>query len=266
VPSSLLDAAVRQCQGIDPAGSPAHLPGLPTLIELLARIPDHRRAQGRRYPLGVILTLCVVAVLCGAKTLAQISRLARTWDTDTLVHLGIRIHPRSGEPMLPVATTLGRTLAGLDADALDDAVARYLTALAADPACLTQTPDELAGSAVDGKCAHRALRPDGGAVHLLAAATHQDALVIAQREVGAKTNEIPTFVPLLESVNLAGVVITADALHTQVDHATWLITRGAHYLALVKRNHPKLFAQVKHLPWREILPGRAEAIPWPRPR
>ena len=252
MPSSLLDAAVRQCEGIAPLDSPAQLAGLPVLAEVLDRIPDHRRAQGRRYRLGVILALCVVAVLCGAKSLAQISRLSRTWDADTLAHLGIRTHGRTGEAILPVATTIGRTLRGLDADAFDDAVGSYLTALAADPEVVAETAGDLVGLAVDGKTVRGAVRPDGTQVHLLAAATHQTGLVIAQREVGAKSNEIPTFIPLLEPVNLAGAVITADALHTQVDHAAWLIGRDAHYLALVKRNHPTLFQQVRKLPWREI--------------
>ena len=47
-------------------------------------------------------------------------------------------------------------------------------------------------------------------------------------------------------------MITADALHTQVEHAKWLIGRGAHYLAIVKANHPTLFRRLKKLPWREV--------------
>ena len=58
---------------------------------------------------------------------------------------------------------------------------------------------------------------EGNQTHLLAAATHQDCLVLGQVEVGAKTNEIPMFAPLLENLAAAGVdlgevVITADAL------------------------------------------------------
>jgi len=54
-------------------------------------------------------------------------------------------------------------------------------------------------------------------VRLLAAATHGDALVLGQVEVGAKSNEIPQFAPLLDTLTAAGIdlahtVITADAL------------------------------------------------------
>ncbi|MFI5888302.1 ISAs1 family transposase [Streptomyces sp. NPDC051554] len=67
-----------------------------------------------------------------------------------------------------------------------------------------------------------------------------------------KSNEIPAFRPLLDSVDLTGTVITADALHTQHAHGTYLRERGAHYIAQVKVNHPGLFDRVRRLPWREI--------------
>jgi predicted transposase YbfD/YdcC len=250
MPSSPIDALARQCQGIDAVDSPTELLDLPTLADVLGRIPDPRRRHGRRYQLGVILTLCVVAVLCGATSLAQIVRLARGWDADTLAHLGIRPCPRTGEPRLPVATTIGRTLRGLDADAFDAAIGSYLTALKTDP--VAESAGDLVGLAVDGKTLRGVIRDDGSQVHLVAAATHDLGLVIAQREVGAKTNEITGFIPLLTGLNLAGAVITADALHTQVEHARWLVDQGAHYLALVKGNQPTLLRQLKKLPWREV--------------
>jgi hypothetical protein len=75
----------------------------------------------------------------------------------------------------------------------------------------------LVAIAVDGKTVRGATDTEGNQVHLLAAATHRDALVLGQVEVGAKTNEIPMFAPLLEGLAEAGVdltraVITADAL------------------------------------------------------
>jgi hypothetical protein len=51
---------------------------------------------------------------------------------------------------------------------------------------------------------------------------------------------------------LAGCVITADALHTQREHAEFLVTgKRAHYILVVKKNQPGLYAQVKNLPWRQ---------------
>jgi predicted transposase YbfD/YdcC len=76
--------------------------------------------------------------------------------------------------------------------------------------------------------------------------------VLAQRQVADKSNEIPAFAPLLDTFDLTGAVITADALHTQHDHGYYLRQRGARYVAIVKKNHPSLYDRVRKLPWREI--------------
>src|SRR4029453_1531153 len=64
--------------------------------------------------------------------------------------------------------------------------------------------------------------------------------------------EIATFQPLLAGLDLAGAVITADAMHTQRDHASFLVDRDADYLLVVKANQPALHAQLAGLPWRQI--------------
>ncbi|MGW7203111.1 ISAs1 family transposase [Streptomyces sp. NPDC054837] len=95
-------------------------------------------------------------------------------------------------------------------------------------------------------------RTNGAAVHLLAAALHDSQTVIAQRQAEAKSNEIPAFAPLLEPLDLRGVVVTADAMHTQRDHAEYVLAKGGHYILIVKGNQKKLRKQLKALPWREI--------------
>jgi hypothetical protein len=96
--------------------------------------------------------------------------------------------------------------------------------------------------AVDGKTLRGSAR-EGHQVHLLAALDHHDGAVLAQREVPTATNEIAEFQPLLDGLDLAGAVVTADALHTQRDHASFLV---------VMANQPTLYAQLAGLPWRQI--------------
>ncbi|MEV5212542.1 ISAs1 family transposase, partial [Micromonospora sp. NPDC053740] len=60
------------------------------------------------------------------------------------------------------------------------------------------------------------------------------------------------FVPMLDTLDLAGAVITADALHTQREHARWLVEKNAGYVFVVKRNQRRLYRQVKALPWAKI--------------
>jgi predicted transposase YbfD/YdcC len=93
---------------------------------------------------------------------------------------------------------------------------------------------------------------DGHQVHLLAALDHHDGAVLAQRQVDGAPGEVPAFQPLLAGLDLAGAVVTADALHTQRDHASFLVGRGAEDLLVVKANQPGLHAQLAGLPWRQI--------------
>ncbi len=81
-------------------------------------------------------------------------------------------------------------------------------------------------------------------------------------DVGEKTNEITCFQPLLDTVDdLAGVVVTSDAMHTQRDHADYLLGRGAHYIVIVKGNQKKLRRQLKASPWKDIpLQGRTKGV------
>ena len=89
--------------------------------------------------------------------------------------------------------------------------------------------------AVDGKVVRGALRPDGSQVHLLSAISHDTAVVLAQREIAAKTNEIPELSTLLADLDLTGTVVSADALHTLRKTARHLVAdRGAHYVLTVK--------------------------------
>ncbi len=96
-------------------------------------------------------------------------------------------------------------------------------------------------------------------MHPLAAVSHHDQAVIAQRQIEAKRGEIPAFTPLLAPLDLAGKVTTADALHTQTDHARHLIAAGADYMFIVKGNQPGLHRQLKGLPWKDVPLGERTA-------
>ncbi|WP_323178547.1 MULTISPECIES: ISAs1 family transposase [unclassified Streptomyces] len=52
-------------------------------------------------------------------------------------------------------------------------------------------------------------------------------------------------------------VVTSDAMHTQREHADYLLGRGAHYIVIARGNQKRLRKQLKALPWQEIpLQGR----------
>ncbi len=80
---------------------------------------------------------------------------------------------------------------------------------------------------------------------------HTTGAVLAQADVQATTNEIARFRPLLDRLDLTDTVVTADALHTQREHADWLVTqKHAAYLLIAKHNQPTLHHQLATLPCR----------------
>ncbi|MBT2411094.1 transposase family protein [Streptomyces sp. ISL-12] len=185
MPSPLIRVLQRHCAGTDSAFPKPEPSQLACLADVLGQLPDPRRIRGRRYRLGSMLALCLVAVLGGATSLAAIARFVA--DTDS--HLREQLGLTSSTPNAP---TLGRLLARLNGDAFDDAVGTWLARYAADP--VDEVDGTLVGLAVDGKTV-RGSRTDGAAVHLLAAALHACQTVIAQRQVAAKSNEIPACLP-----------------------------------------------------------------------
>jgi predicted transposase YbfD/YdcC len=82
---------------------------------------------------------------------------------------------------------------------------------------------------------------------------HATRVVLAQRQVDGAPGEVPAFQPLLNGLDLAGAVITADALHTHADIAEFLVSqKQAHYLLVVKANQPTLLERCAVLAWHNV--------------
>ena len=194
------------------------------LLVRFAGVPDPRRARGIRHQVQTILTIAAVAVLCGARSFAAIGEWAADAPQWVLEVLGARRSWLRGALVAPHEATLRRTIQAFDADLLDAVISGWLAAAAATS---TGGVAGLRALAVDGKTVRGAWRPDGSQVHLLSAISHDTGVVLAQREIAAKTNEIPELAPLLAGLDLSGVVVTADALHTQRATARHLVSAGA---------------------------------------
>ncbi|MFI5844761.1 ISAs1 family transposase [Catenuloplanes sp. NPDC051500] len=220
------------------------------LLEVLAAIPDPRDPRGVRYPLTSLLAVAVCAVLAGASSFAAITDWLRDLDESGQTRLGFT----SG---IPAGTTVWRLLTRLDDRLLSRILAGWLHARTSPPAARPARYRTVI--TIDGKTL-RGARPDGRQVHLLSALDTSIGIVLAQVTVDAKSNEIPAFTPLLDAVErvlgtLAGVLFTADAMHTQTGHADEVHRRHAHLLVQAKGNQPTLLAQLKHLPWAQIPAG-----------
>lgn len=217
-----------------------------TCQDLLARfaaVHDPRHRRGIRHTVQVILAIAAVAVICGARSFAAIGEWARDAPQRVLEVVGARWHRLRGRFVAPHEATLRRTIQAFDAELLDAVICGWIA---------EQEESKPVGSrsaiAVDGKVVRGAWRPDGSQVNLLSAISHDTAIVLAQREIAAKTNEIPELSTLLADLDLTGVVVSADALHTQRETARHLVAdRGAHYVLTVKGNQPRLLAACQKL-------------------
>jgi hypothetical protein len=211
------------------------------LFERLGQVVDPRQRRGVRHPLRSVLAIAACAVLSGARSLCAIAEWALPLSTEQLRRFGSRRHTAPSE------RTFRRVLGTLDAAAFDRIVGQWV-----EEHC------ESVGRAfaIDGKTLCGSADGDAKAVHLLAALLHREAVVTAQIAVPDKTNEIPCAKALLAPLDLAGAVVTADALHTQRETARYLVEEtGADYLLTVKDNQPTLHADLARLPPRAFSPG-----------
>jgi predicted transposase YbfD/YdcC len=226
-----------------------------SLLDHLAQLADPRHRRGRRHPLAGVLGVAVAAVLAGAKSLAAIGEWTADAPMPVLAALGVRRHPLTGAFRSPGEATVRRVLARIDPDALDRAIVAWLAVQQPPPSPTRPSPVPRRphrAVAVDGKTLRGSGHHGTAPMHLLAV-DHTSGAVLAQTNVEHTTNEIARFRPLLERLDLTDTVLTADALHTQREHADWLVThKHAAYLLVVKANQPALQQQLKTLPWRNI--------------
>jgi predicted transposase YbfD/YdcC len=210
------------------------------LLERFAMLPDPRSRHGRRYPLAALLGIATAAVLSGARSYAAVGEFARDLSQQALARFGMPCRPWTDWRLAPEQTTVRRALQQLDPDRLDGVVSDWLALL---------SDEQAEAVAVDGKTLRGARDRAGRRVHLFAALAHASGTVVAQRQVDGKSSEIAELRPLLERVDLAGKVVTADALHAQRAHARYLVRdRAADYLLVVKDNQPGLVAAIDQLP------------------
>ena len=225
------------------------------LLECFAAVPDPRDPRGVRHSLPAVLALCTAAVLCGNTALEDITAWVYRAPQQVLAACGAR-RDAAGACVAPSPDTVARIFARLGAQPLAHHAGAYLAGrAAAGPVTFpVKGPGRLPAVAVDGKAVKGAAGPDGAIPFLLAAAAHGTGIVLAERQIGARTNEIPEFAPLLTGLDsyypLAGHVITADAHHTVRKHARLICEQLlAHYVLTVKQNCPALWAELDALNW-----------------
>jgi predicted transposase YbfD/YdcC len=238
----------------------------------LEALPDPRSAQGRIYPLACLIAVAVCAfTAAGNDRFTAVGQWIRRASQEDLARLRAPWDPLAGVYRAPDEKTIRVVLDRLDPRALTRALlgprqrrrpgcppspsVRDYRARRAALQAQALARGRLPAVAVDGKTSRGARRADGTRVHLLGAAEHGGRL-LDHLEVDVKHNETTHFSALLAPLDLAGVVVTFDALHTVRANLDWLAgEKKAHYIAVVKKNQPLLYARLKALPWRQVPPG-----------
>jgi predicted transposase YbfD/YdcC len=225
----------------------------PALNVALEGLTDPRKPRGIRHRLVVLLTVTVCAVTAGARSFVAVAE----WAADLP---GVLAAALGAGDRCPSESTIRRTVQDIDADAFDTVIGQFVQQLCTAAWAGGAPVGQRRVLAVDGKTLRGSRHTDATGVevpgrHLLAVIDQHTRVVLGQVEVAGKTNEITAFTPLIDTltgIDLVGVVITADALHTQREHATDLHARGAHWVLTVKGNQPRLRRQLATLPWREV--------------
>lgn len=197
-----------------------------------ARIEDTRHESYVEHKLVDVLIMVMGAVMSGITELADMMVYISSKQEFYREHFGI-----AKQPSKP---TLSRILNMVDGDAVGRIISRIMQENAGDIGEII---------AVDGK----AIRSTGkkGKAHsflqILTAYATESGVSIGQQAISHedKTNEIPVFQSMLDSIEIAGKTITADAMHCQKETCAKIIQKGGNYIFGLKGNQNGLFKDVK---------------------
>lgn len=201
-----------------------------SLITIFRAMPDPRRGNAQRHELLDILTIALVASVCGAESCVDFAEFAE--DREPLLREFLSLG--NG---LPSHDTFSRVFRLLDPAAFGRAFEAFLTDLGADgPGVL----------AIDGKTLRRSFDRAAGrsALHVVTAFGAEARVSVGQRAVAPGENEITAARALLATLTLDGALVTGDAIHAQAETAQIVLDRGGDYLFALKANRPAMLSEV----------------------
>jgi len=174
------------------------------LESFLFKVIGHRRKQGRRYELGHILLITILAILSGADSYRKVQKFMVS-HYDSLNETFDLAWKR-----MPAHTTIREIIQSTSGSDLEQNFRQYSQVLA-------ESDDQKQFIGCDGKVLRGSFDhfKDQQAVQILSAFVSDSQIILAHEEVGSKTNEIPMAQRLMEELGLAGYIFTFDALHCQ---------------------------------------------------
>lgn len=200
-------------------------------LSYFSELRDPRVERTREHLLEEILLIAIAAVLSGAESwndMEDYGHAKREW-LKTFLSLP------SG---IPSHDTFNRVFAALDPAELEKGFVDWVCSIA------RLTAGEVV--AIDGKALCGSRQPGQKAVvHMVSAWASANNLVLGQRKVDDKSNEITAIPKLLEALELSGTVVTIDAMGCQKTIAEKIVDKKADYILAVKDNQGHLLEEVK---------------------
>lgn len=210
----------------------SHSASVPFLTQFAA-LRDPRQAAKVLYPLPELLLLLLCGTVAGADDFVELT----LWGKENLAFLR-RFLPFAHA--IPSHDTLCEVIAAVDPDLFKTCFTRWVERLR------IAGPETIA---IDGKTSRRShARSEGrGPLHTISAWASGQQLVLGQEAVCAKSNEIVAIPLLLRRLELAGAIVTIDAMGTQTQIAQTILDGGGDYVLALKQNRPATFAEVEAL-------------------
>jgi len=187
----------------------------------------------KRHLVMDILVLTILAVICGADSWVDVSAFgyAKEEWLDEFLSL-----PNG----IPSHDTIGRFFSLLDPLQLQTCFMAWVNSL------VKISNGEIV--AIDGKTLRGSAAKDGSrtAIHMVSAWASKNKVVLGQRKVDKKSNEITAIPKLLKTLDIANAIVTIDAMGCQKKIAKEIRKRSADYVLAVKDNQPSLHENIKH--------------------
>lgn len=194
-------------------------------------VTDPRVDRTKYHKLVDIMTIAICAVICGAENWVDVE----LYGNSKLAWLTTLLELPNG---IPSHDTFGRVFGRIDAKEFQKAFFEWVMAV----------NDLIQGQIVniDGKCLRGSDDKALGkrAIYMVSAWASENEIVLGQRKVDEKSNEITAIPELLRILSIAGCIVTIDAIGTQTEIAQAIVDAQAGYALSVKENQGHLFEDI----------------------